>query len=281
MKKLTILPVLALLACNPNETPPPAHADYDGGVGTALSCVPNLDGKIDSNELVPEIGIPASYLVSPVGKTRTVDLVGGQNLQGQTVWSFGDDYADDMVAHLAAQPLDGKWYAGSFAGLSSPVVVALDVGDRTEGVYTQDATGFYLHGVASVTEDAVEGKTLLVYQDPVQLYKFPLQNGSAWTATGVVNNGILKGLPFADRETYDIKVDGSGEIDLPDFTITQALRIRTNITISPSAGAVTTQKQVGFLFECLGEVARATSNLNETNDNFTTAMELRRLGLSD
>ena len=51
------------------------------------------------------------------------------------------------------------------------------------------------------------------------------------------------------------------------------------MTIAPSAGQTTIQRQVGFLFECLGEVARATSKLNETNDDFTTAAELRRLGL--
>jgi hypothetical protein len=43
---------------------------------------------------------------------------------------------------------------------------------------------------------------------------------------------------------------------------------------------VTTQRQVGFLFECLGEVTRATSKLNEPDENFTTASELRRLGLA-
>jgi hypothetical protein len=44
-------------------------------------------------------------------------------------------------------------------------------------------------------------------------------------------------------------------------------------------GIKTTQKQVSFYFECFGEVAKATSQLNETSDAFTSALEVRRLGL--
>jgi hypothetical protein len=36
-------------------------------------------------------------------------------------------------------------------------------------------------------------------------------------------------------------------------------------------------RQTSFFFECFGEVARATSQPNETQDDFTTAAELRRL----
>ena len=278
--RLTALVLVALSsACSNNDTPPPQHAAYDGGVGAALPCVPNLDGKIESRELVPQIGIPASYLVSPLGKERPVDVLGQTNPQGKLAWSYAADFADDQVAKVAAQKLDGKWYATSFAGLTNPVVVALDVGGRNEGVYTQDDTGFFLHGVASVAPDAPEGKTLLVYTAPIMLYRFPLENGSTWTSFGEVKNGTVRGLPYAGRDTYEVKVDGAGELSLPDFVLTQALRVRTKVTIAPSAGQVTTQRQVGFLFECLGEVTRATSKLNETEENFTTASELRRLGL--
>lgn len=276
---LTVLALVALSsACGNNETPPPQRAAYDGGVGTALPCVPNLDGKIESRELVPQVGIPATYLVSPIGKERTVDLL-GQVKQAKLTWSFAADFADDQVAKVEAKRIDGKWYAASFSTVSNPVVVALDVGGRTEGVYTQDDTGFFLHGIASVAPDAPEGKTLLVYSAPVMLYRFPLENGAAWTSFGEVKNATLRGLPYAGRDTYDVKVDGSGELNLPDFVLTQALRVRTKVTIAPSAGQITTQRQVGFLFECLGEVTRATSKLNEPEENFTTASELRRLGL--
>jgi hypothetical protein len=278
---IAVLSVALCTSCGDNETPPPQHAAYDGGATTtALPCVPNLDGKIESRELVPQVGIPATYLVSPAGKDRAVDVVGKVNPQGKLAWAFAADFADDQVARIAAQKIDGKWYAGSFAGVANPVVVASDVAGRTEGVYTQNDQGFFLHGIASVAPDVPEGKTLLVYTTPVMVYRFPLEPGAAWTSVGEVKNGTFRGLPFASKDTYEIKVDGAGELGLPDFILTQALRVRTNVSIQPSAGQLTTQRQVGFLFECLGEVTRATSKLNEPAEDFTVASEVRRLGLA-
>lgn len=278
----TIVPLLVALcaSCGDNQTPPPQHAAYDGGTSSALPCVPNLDGKIESRELVPAIGISATYLVSPAGKTRTVDVVGQTNAQGQLAWAFSAEFADDQIARIAAQKIDGKWYASSFAAVANPVVVAIDLGGSTEGIYTHDEAGFFLHGVASATAAPPEGQTLLVYSAPIMLYRFPLQPGATWTSAADVKNGTFKGLPFASHDSYEVKVDGAGELGLPDFVLTQALRVRTNVTIVPSAGQTTTQRQVGFIFECLGEAARVTSNLNEKDENFTVAAEVRRLGLA-
>jgi hypothetical protein len=269
-------------ACGDNETPPPAHADYQAGAVTPLPCLPNLDGKIDANELVPAFGVTATYLVSPAGKERTVDVAGRANADGKLEWpGFAFDYADDGALRVAASTLAGKWYGASFAGLTGAFVTPIDAAGRTEGVYTHTNEGFFLHGVASTTPDAPEGKTLLVYTTPVMLYRFPLEPGAAWTSTGEVKNGTFRGLPYAGRDTYDVKVDGAGILPLPDLTLTQALRVRTLVTVAPAAGQTTTQRQVSFLFECLGEVTRVTSRTNEPDENFTAASELRRLGLAE
>jgi len=287
MKRSRILPHLfvglgllvlgAQAACGENETPPPAHAAYVAAEPAALPCVPNLDGKIEARELAPTLGIAATYLVSPAGKERTVDLVGGQR-DGKTVWSFGVDFADDQVAKLAASKLEGKWYASSFAGLANAFVTAIDAGGLTEGVYTHSDTVFQLHGVASASPDG--NKTLLVYKTPIDLYRFPLAPGVSYSTTAEVQNGTFRGLPYAGRDTYEVKIDAAGEVTLPDFTLTQALRVKTKVTVAPSAGQPTVQRQTSFLFECLGEVVRATSKLEEPNEDFTTASELRRLGLA-
>jgi hypothetical protein len=271
------IPLLAVVACGENETPPPQKSPYVAAQQSALPCVPNLDGKIESRELAPSIGIPATYLVSPAGKERSVDLIGGQR-DGKTVWSFGVDLADDQVARIQAQKIDGKWYAGSFAGVQNAIVTPIDAANQTEGIYTHTDQAFSLHGVASSNDGA--NKTLLIYKAPIALYKFPLQPGSRYTSAGEVTNGTFRGLPYAGRDTYEISVDAAGEVSLPDFTVTQALRVRTKVTVSPAAGQVTTQRQTSFLFECLGEVVRATSKLEESEENFTTATELRRLGLA-
>ncbi|HEY8079014.1 MAG TPA: hypothetical protein VIF62_33005, partial [Labilithrix sp.] len=273
--------VLCVAACGDNQTPPPAHGEYQAGAVAPLPCLPNLDGVIDANELAPVLGVNATYLVSPAGKERMVDVAGVVDADGKLTFpAFAVDYADDQAVALAASALDGKWYAGSFTGLTDPFVTPIDVADRTEGVYTHDDHGFYLHGVASTTENPPEGKTLLVYTAPVALYQFPLKPGDAWTSVGEVKNGTFRGLPYAGRDTYDVKIDGAGTLPLPDFILTQALRARTLVTVAPAAGTTTTQRQVSFLFECLGEAARATSDLNEPNENFTQASELRRLGLA-
>jgi hypothetical protein len=271
--------VLFVPSCEENETPFPQKSPYQAVAPASLPCVPNLDGKIEAKELQPQIGIAAGYLVSPAGKERQVDLAGQTNKEGKLTWQLSVDYADDQVAKLAASNIDDKWYASSFKFASNAFVTPIDLGARTEGVYTYDETGIYLHGIASTTENPPEGKTLLVYTTPIALYKFPMAPGDSWSTTSEVKNATLRGLPYAGRDTYEMKVDGAGELGLPDFILTQALRVRTFVRIVPAAGQETTQRQTGFLFECLGEVARATSKLNEPDEGFTTASELRRLGL--
>jgi hypothetical protein len=277
---LCLLPsALLLFSCSENETPFPDKSPYQAVAPSRLPCVPNLDGKIEANELAPQIGLAAGYLVSPAGSEREVDLAGRTNPEGKLVWQLGIDFADDRVAKITASDLEGKWYAPSFKLTANAFVTPIDLGGFTEGIYTNDETGIYLHGVASREENPPEGKTLLVYSTPIALYKFPIEPGAAWATTSEVKNATLRGLPYAGRDTYEMKVDGSGELGLPDFVLTQALRVRTFVRIVPAAGQETTQRQTGFLFECLGEVARATSKLNEPNEGFTTASELRRLGL--
>ncbi len=276
---LVLAGLSGLVSCADNETPPPPRQAYQSGAPPALACVPNLDGKIEASELTPALGVAVTYLVAPQGKERTVDLVGAPNAQGQQEWRFGFDFADDQVARITATKLEGKWYAATFASVPNAFTAPLDLGGRTDGVYTYDETELRLHGIASTVENPPEGKTLYAYDRPVTIYRFPLQPGATWSSSATVRNGTLRGLPYAGRDTYEQKVDGAGAVVLPDLTFTQAMRVRTLVTIVPSAGAETTQRQTGFVFECFGEVARATSRLNEPDENFTAASELRRLGL--
>lgn len=274
---LLAVTALHVAACEDNQTPPPEHGAYEGGSSAPLACVPNLDGKIESRELSPSVGVFATYLVSPAGKERAVDLAGAPSAGGKLVWSFAVDYADDAVLRVAAAKLRGRWYEGSFPGLPDAIVVPMDAAGTTEGVYTHDASAFLLHGIASTDPDAAD-KTLYRYTTPVTIYRFPLEPGAEWKSTAEVRDGTFRGLPYAGRDTYEVKVDGAGQLELPDYVLSQALRVRTKVTIEPAAGAVTSQRQVSFLFECLGEVTRVTSALNEPDENFTTASELRRLG---
>ena len=59
-----------------------------------------------------------------------------------------------------------------------------------------------------------------------------------------------------------------------------ALQVRTLVTRKPSTGTpVVTRRNVIFLFECFGEVARVESRQDEPSPEFTTAAYLRRFAL--
>jgi hypothetical protein len=238
--------------------------------------VPNLDGKIDASELKAALNVPVSYVVSPSGKTRTVDLEGQVDGAGKHLWDISQDFADDAKITISASALNDKWYQGSFP--SGQWVAPIDAAGLDEGVYSADDQAIYLHGVASKDEMPSEGQTLIIYDQPVAIYRFPLSPGAAWQSMGTVSKGTIRGLPYAGTDTYDVKDDALGEMVLHDFTFTEVHRVRTTVTLQPAAGATTVQKQCSFLFECFGEVVRATSQTGETNDDFTVAAELRRLG---
>lgn len=263
-------------ACGDNQTPPPAKGNYVGAPPAPLPCVPNLDGKIDSNELQPIYGVTANFLVSPQGKTRTVDQIGAVR-DGKTLWAFNVDLPDDQLFKLTGTPLTGKWYADKFPGLENPVVLPLDAAGNFEAIYTHDAQALYLHGTASKAQAV---NTYLPYDKPVALYRFPLTVGSAYIASADVKNGSYQGLPYAGHDTYDVKVDAAGSVILSDISVQQALRVKTKVTIAPAAGIVTVTRQTNFLFECVGEIVRLTSVPGEEDENFTNAAEVRRLGLS-
>jgi hypothetical protein len=89
---------------------------------------------------------------------------------------------------------------------------------------------------------------------------------------------MLKGLPYAGTDTYAVADVAVGQVLLHDYTFTQVHRIRTTATVTPSVGTAAVTREDQFLFECFGEVVRATSKVGETNDDFTTAAEVRRLG---
>jgi hypothetical protein len=268
---------LAAVACGPNETHP-LPGTYVGEAGAPLPCVPNLDGTIDANELAPALGIPATYLISPIGTTRAVDITGATDASGQLTWDWSTSYSDDGAVAISASALAGQWYASSFPG--GQFVVQYDASDTLEAVYSHDGQAMLLYGLASHDPAPAEGKTLIVYAQPVSLYEFPFHAGSTWTSVGNVMNATLRGLQYAGTDTYVTTDDATGTMILPDLTFTQAHRVRTTLSNNPAVGEASTTRQVSFIFECFGEVARATSQTNETKDDFTTAAEVRRLGVS-
>ena len=259
--------VLLLAACGENQTPAP----------TALppppaSCIPDLDGALTADEVPTVLDIAAPYLVTP---SAPVDIAGTG--QGDTrAWDWSAERLEDTAAEISATALDDQWYAPMFPGGQ---FVAAGTGGL-DGVYARDSAAVYLLGVASPAMDPPGGRTLLVYDRPVGVLRFPLTEGDAWTETAGITGGTLAGLPYNGTDTYAFSADASGELHLPYVRFTSALRLRTLVTSTPSiGGGSTTRRQVSFWFECFGEIGRATSRANETATDFTTAEELRRFAL--
>lgn len=271
----SIFGALALLAgCGDNGTHP-THSTYTGsggGQGGSFTCLPNLDGKIDASEFKAALDLEVSYLV---GNDRPVNLTGAVDTAGHRVWDYSTDDATDGVINITATSLVGKWYQGSFTG--GQWVAPADALGKIEGVYSADEGAIYLHGLASKEENGADGKTLLVYDQKVTVYRFPLAPGASWTSESTVTSGVVNNLPYNGKHTYDVKDDATGELKLYDYSFTQVHRIRTTLTIHNAQGADVVRRQTGFASECFGEVTRATAKDNETSDDFTTAAELRRL----
>jgi hypothetical protein len=266
-----LVALVALAGC----ADPVSYPDVPAADAGPFTCLPNLDGQIDATELGAAVGVPITYEVSAPGVPQPVDLVGQVDGSGKRIWDFSPSLATDVPTTIQASALEGKWYVASFPGgqWSAPV----DVAGSIEGVYSADSAAIYLLGLASADPAPKEGKTLVVYGAPVALYRFPIKADASWISTGTVTGGMLRGLAYAGTDTYESADVAVGQVLLHDYTFTQVHRVRTKATVTPSVGQAAVTRQDSFLFECFGEVVRATSKVGEASDDFTTAAELRRL----
>jgi len=266
---------LGFVGCGENLTVPPDRDPAADPDPAPLTCLPNLDGQIDRAELVPAIGTPISYVVSPPGTSRAVDIVGTEGEDGAE-WDFSTDYSDDQALSVTPTTLEGKWYAGSFD--DGAFITPFNRSGSLESIGRLTDGGLLLLGIASKDESPEEGQTLLVYEPPITVLKFPVQVGQSFVSFGEITSGVALGLPYAGRDTYEVLVDAAGSVDLIQFTFDEVLRVRTKVTVEPAVGAPVVKQQASFYAECFAEVARATSADGETDPDFTDAAELRRLG---
>jgi hypothetical protein len=156
----------------------------------------------------------------------------------------------------------------------------VDAGSGLDGIYHQDETALWLDGTASHDEMPAAGKTLVQYTAPIALLRFPLQDGESYSATATFSNTTVDGLPLQGTDTVDVDVTLGQRLDVPYVQFSPILRVRTNVTRTPSTGSPIVNKRTTlFMFECFGEVARAESNPDEPNADFTTAAYLRRYAL--
>jgi hypothetical protein len=270
MRTLLVIVSMVVMAggCGSNKTPQPG---VDGG---SLSCLPNLDGRIDVSELPVAFDQVAEYFVD---NNATVNLAGGVDGEGVRVWSFADSADSATRQALSAESVTDKWYAGQFPGAQW---ANSDLAGAIDSVFRLDDSGLWLLGQASRQPDPPSGRTLIVYQTPVAVLRLPLERGMEWTEVGEVVDGEINGLPYRATDTYVIRVSDSGRVELPLVKFSPAFKVETAVDVVPALGGVTvSRRQTSFFFECFGELVRATSRDDESQADFSTAAELRRFAL--
>jgi hypothetical protein len=264
--------LVVLAACGPNLTPAPTAEPP-----LELDCLPNLDGKLEASEVRLATNAKGAYWVSAAD--TPVDVIGVADPDGTKRWDWSVVAPTDELVAVETSSLEGAWFAPSFPG--GELVAPLDIAHTVVGIMVRDGRSLSLLGIASTTENPPDGKTLVVYDAPIPLYLFPIVTGARWSSVGRISTGrgTIEGLPFVGENRYDVAVDAMGELYLPEVLFTQVHRITTHVTVQPSSGPMVTRRSVSFMFECFGEVARATSRDGETVTDFRVAREVRRLGL--
>ncbi len=240
-------------------------------------CQPNLDGVITRAELPFVVGATAYVRV---GFDVAVNTRGDEGQDGARVWDLSRPSSDAQPrGALTVSALGDQWFAPQFP--DATLVGPLAVDNALVGALSITDAGVFLHGAASSQPQPAQGRTLLVYQQPVMLYPFPLQVGAhAQTQTQALG-GVVSGIPFAVDDTTTIDVTAHGQLVLPDMLFDDLLRVTVRLQRVPIAGIAVQQVTHIFVNECLGEVARMVSPavpLSETlDDAFPVAAEVWRL----
>lgn len=267
--------IVGFLGCEP--APAPDEPLY---TPVALpGCTANQDGRIDAHELPFVVGATARVRV---GTNVDVDVAGESGRDGARVWDLSRPAADDEpVGLLTLESMDDKWFADSFpdADVAGPLLP----GNSLYGPLALDADGVKLLGSASAEENPAEGKTLLIYDEPVVLYPLPLKPGIDVTTATEATRATVLGVPFAVADTYRVTATAHGQVLLPDLILDDAVRVTLRLERVPLAGVATQQVTHVFVNECLGEVARLVSPMvpltEDLPDDFAVAAEVWRLSL--
>lgn len=276
MRLLHGLIALCLGGCAAGPVDPQPQGD--GGfitlpdVPDAPSCRGNRDGVIARAEVVFAPGVEVRYRVNPSNSVALVNSHGADRADGTRAWDFTDRSGSAVT--LTLLDARGQWFEGRFTG--AQYAARLDPRAPNLGVYRATDVAVELMGVAGARE--ADG-TLVRYDTPVGLLRFPLRVGAAWTADATTVDSTVDNTPVASRDHYDVTVDARGEVRLPELTFPDALRVRVEVTQRFPAGPGVRRIQYLWMTECYGEVARMTSRDNEVNPDFTMASEFRRLGL--
>lgn len=232
-----------------------------------VGCSPNKDGVINVEEVPIAPGLKATFRVAENAAFATA---GTAKPDGSRKWDLSVPLSGDHDVLVTTRALSGTWYGPKFPGASHST--ELSTTSDLLGVFQTTATGLLLVGVVSPNESAT--KTELKYATPPAALQFPLKVSAAWKVTSNVS-GTASGVAALYTETWDSRVDNRGELVTP-FGSFDVMRVKTVLTRNVGV-TVTITRTYAFVTECYGTIATVTSKPNETQEEFTSAAEVRRL----
>lgn len=255
-KYLNIFSLLGM-SCGPNTTPWAPQNEAEA------VCHSNSDGFIDASEFSVRTGSGATYGVSENP---------GLSDSWYERWIVPEDIVMEAYS-LEAQDIGAQWFAGFFP--HAQWTIPTDKTSSLLGVYFKDANGFWLLGSASAQENPPQGKTLLIYDRPVPILRFPLEKGVQWEIQASIEDGVLQGLPFWGSHHYSISVIEVADLFWDDLTFQNTLRVHSDLTVAPDIGSGFSIRQNSFFAPCMGEVLRLVSTLDEPEEDFTRVQTLQ------
>lgn len=241
------------------DTAPPTDA-------TSGTCVPVQDDVITRAEVPLRSGLYATFRIA---SDAPVDLVGERDGESRT-WNLEGPLPGDTDVRVDLLPVTGAWFATDFPGAT--YAARLSTGNDYLGVFELTDDALLLRGV--VSPEAGTFATNLSYDPPVVAYRFPLALGDSWTTSATVTGQTLGVLTYAS-EQHTSEVDAAGWLETP-FGRFAVLRVRTTL-VRVVAFVPTTIRQIAFVSPCFGTVALAVSASGESDPEFGTAAEIRRL----
>ncbi|AKU95183.1 hypothetical protein AKJ09_01847 [Labilithrix luteola] len=232
-------------------------------------CVPNKDGIITREEVPLAAGLHATYRVAI---NESFATAGTPQPDGTVLWDLSTSFPSDTSVIVETQPLAGKWYAGDFP--NATYASKLSESSTLIGVFETANASLLLRGVVSPTNDTLS-KTELTNKPPVEVINYPLKADATWSTDTTVS-GTYTGVPFTTyTEHYESKVDAKGTLKTPLGSF-QVLRVNTVLT--RTVGFVKTVIRThSFVTECYGTIAVISSKDNESDEEFSSTAEIRRL----
>ena len=240
---------------------PPTEDSADEPDSASDSCWPNHDEQIDLAEFPAAPGLVQSYL-------RATDVA--VDTDG-TDWDLSEPFEGDQEVSVTLEPLADQWFAETYPGASYVAPITGEASLR--GVYELTDTQLLLRGVVSESDELGE-KTELTYTPPAVVMTFPFEVGDSWTSTSTITGVYPLGIAYY-FETHASEVDTQGTMNTPlaDFEV---LRIRSEMTRTVGL-VVDTRRNHFHVAECFGVVSSITSHLDEADEDFSAAAEVRRI----